>query len=531
MLRRLLAASFALAACAQAAIIHVPGDQPTIQRGINAAAEGDTVLVAPGTYSGPGNKNIDFHGINRVLKSEAGTDATRIDCEGTPENKARGFYFHSEETTDSVVDGFTILKGYAPGAHNEEQGGAILCVESSPTLANCRIINNEAVLTGGGIACRSHSSPRLTNCIIEYNSAAHGAGLDCVDYSSPQLENCTIVRNSSNETVMGGSGGGIKCARYSSPVLTNCTIANNTLPWNSWVGNGAGLCCYESSAILTNCMITDNSSGGRCGGLYCKYSSPTLINCTITGNSTKRAGGGLYCYNASPTLINCTIADNSAELDGGGLYCISSSLPELVNCILWGDSPNEIRNVGVEGPVLTYCDIEGGWNSRGVGNLAAAPLFVDATSGDYHLTEGSPCIDAGTTSSVGAPMTDFEGDPRPLGAGHDIGADEFNPVGVSGSPSPVQPRKTMLSDAYPSPFNPYTTIPFELTEASQVKLAIYDITGALVRVLEDDTRQAGSHAVTWDGTNEAGQEVATGVYVVRLEAAGLSEVRKVLLVK
>jgi len=74
-------------------------------------------------------------------------------------------------------------------------------------------------------------------------------------------------------------------------------------------------------------------------------------------------------------------------------------------------------------PLITYSDVAGSW--LGEGNIDADPLFLDPENGDFHLTLGSPCIDTGT--SVGAPLFDFEGDPRPLGDGYDIGADEYRP--------------------------------------------------------------------------------------------------------
>jgi len=83
--------------------------------------------------------------------------------------------------------------------------------------------------------------------------------------------------------------------------------------------------------------------------------------------------------------------------------------PEVTNCILWGDSPNEIYNEGSE-LTVTYSDIQGDY--EGEGNIDADPLFVDPGRGDYHLTPGFPCIDAGTDGAPNLPDHDFEGDPR-----------------------------------------------------------------------------------------------------------------------
>jgi len=109
-----------------AATITVPGDQSTIQAGIDAASDGDTVLVADGTYTGEGNKNLDFKGKAITVKSESGAENCIIDCE----NDGQGFYFHSGEGAGSLLSGFTITNG------NAVYGGGIACWYSSCSLPN-----------------------------------------------------------------------------------------------------------------------------------------------------------------------------------------------------------------------------------------------------------------------------------------------------------------------------------------------------------------------------------------------------------
>ncbi len=118
---------------ARAATIHVPADRPSIQLAIDAAVAGDTVLVAPGTYYGAENQNIDFRGRDIVLRSEAGPEATIIDCE----NIDRAFYLRAGETNSAVIDGFSVLRGMATYLDPYGVvGGAVVCASSSPTIRN-----------------------------------------------------------------------------------------------------------------------------------------------------------------------------------------------------------------------------------------------------------------------------------------------------------------------------------------------------------------------------------------------------------
>ena len=384
---------------AYADIINVPGDYPSIQQAINAAEDGDEVVVADGTYTGPLNKNLDFGGRLVTVRSENGPGNCIIDCE----NDGRGFYFHSGETAAAVVQGLTIRNGFA-----FEDGGGVYCRNnSSPTLTACTISDSRTSYAyGGGIACE-YSSPTLTDCTIAGNMADYfgsGGGVSCTNQSSPTLTNCTITGN-----VADAFGGGLSCGYLANPTLTNCRITGNTVV--EYDGGGV-YCKNQSSPTLTNCVITDNTAYYDGGGVHCdEKSDPTLANCTITGNSANDDGGGVYCNDHSdPILANCTITGNSASDHGGGVHCREDSDPTLANCILWDDSPQEIF-VDSGNPIVTYCDVQGGWG--GEGNIDADPLFFDPPSGYYHLSPGSPCIDAGDNAAVPEGITtDLDGKPR-----------------------------------------------------------------------------------------------------------------------
>ena len=93
------------------------------------------------------------------------------------------------------------------------------------------------------------------------------------------------------------------------------------------------------------------------------------------------------------------------------------------------------------------------------------------------------------------------------------------------------PPATILATIYPNPFNPRTVIAFELAETGPIELAIYDLGGRLVRVMESGTQSAGRHESTWDGQDNAGRAVPTGTYFCRLSTAQGSQTRKLTLAR
>jgi hypothetical protein len=397
----------------------------SIQEAIDAAANGDTVLVDDGVYY----ENINFLGKAITVKSVNGAASTTI--RGTGSFSVVSFW--SGETASSVLDGFTITNG------NATFGGGIYCESSSPTIMNCTIIGNNATTYGGGIYSDSSggsttspftfSSPTITDCIIKNNTADYyGAGIysgsSGLSTSSPTITGCTISGNVTNTASSYGYGGGIYINYYSSPTITDCTITGNGADYGAGiVALGGGIYDTSSTPRITKCTIAGNSSSSYGGGFYINGASMEITN-SIIANNNSSYGGGVFCVGPSlTTVMSCTITDNLAGTDGGGVYC-EYSAPAITNSIVWGNGTVDI-SVGGTGsiyPVVTYSDVGGGGYSGSDGNIDADPLFVNAASGDYHLKSGSPCIDVGT--DAGAPADDIDDDARPAGL-VDIGADEY----------------------------------------------------------------------------------------------------------
>jgi len=205
--------------------------------------------------------------------------------------------------------------------------------------------------------------------------------------------------------------------------------------------------CHTTSELVSRNL----SSFASADAMYNPHPGPrphdpppsvsSCINCHVMGQEpsvrllgtqlvTRNYGGGMYNYNSSPVLINCTFSANAAG-HGGGIYNDDSSTPTVTNCILWGNTANEIEG---EPATVTYSCVEGGYDGLGdeVGNISDDPFFVDAAIGNLRLNSNSPCINTGT--AIGAPVDDIRGVPRPQGLGIDMGVYEYYDFAISQQP-------------------------------------------------------------------------------------------------
>jgi predicted outer membrane repeat protein len=351
-----------------------PVDFNNIQGAIDDSSDGDIIVVNPGIYTGEGNRDIDYNGKAITVRSTDPCDpsvvaATIIKCGGSEGENHRGFYFHSGEDSNSILDGLTIINGYVYGYTpnwHDGSGGAISCNQSNPTIRNCVLRDNYANPWGGGIG--------LEKC-------------------SPRIENCTITGNYSDS-----GGGGIRCGNDCSPTIVNCRIIGNTA---RNFGGGIDM-PEEGSPIIRGSVISNNSRGA----IRCRYSSPLIENCIITGNEPHAI---LLVVRPSPVINNCTIAHNA----GRAIENSSGGTPTITNSILWGNADSVARTADI-----TYSNVEGGW--QGQGNISIDPEFVNAAADNYHLQPLSPCIDAGDPNYVPWPNdTDLDGNPRVLDGDND----------------------------------------------------------------------------------------------------------------
>ena len=330
------------------AVINVPSSEPTIQAGVDAALEGDTILVAADVYTGEGNRDIDFGGKNIVLMSESGAQSTIIDCEGWEAEPHRAFRLTGGEDTTSIIQGFTIENGYGPIEYGNFKGGAIYCHTSSVKVIDC-IFNNNIGFHNGGAVATFASSPIFIGCEFYNNRAIHGGG-----------------------------------------VYFNGAIPKSDTPL--------------SNPVLRDCIFDGNEArdyDGYGGAVYIQYDNVTLTmsNCLVINNSALYGGGYCGASTATANISSCTFADNSAP-EGGNLCVDASCVTNIDYCIIaysqlgagfYDDGFISIQCTDI------YGNAGGDWTGSIAdlldtdGNISADPMFCDPQNGNFHLNSASQC--------------------------------------------------------------------------------------------------------------------------------------------
>jgi hypothetical protein len=390
-------------------ITHVPADQPTIQAGINAATNGDTILVSPGTY----NENINFNGKAITVKSSGGTSVTTIDGGGI----APVVTFDSNETSSSLLTGFTIQNGDATNTYPNE---------------------------GGGIQIES-GSPSIKGNIVQNSKASNGGGGIGIGFASPLIQNNIIRNNKQTSGYSGGiGGGGITVRGASSAQIIGNTIQSNN--WNSASGGGISLFGAGAPVIMNNLIIGNSSNQG--GGISMFNEADEIIVQNLIVENSALEGAGIYSSVPQSStgfrLLSNTIANNNASAavvaDGfnsnaqiiNNLIIAPTGQSALVCNPNYKDGPPIVQfNDAFTPQGNSYDGMCTGFSGTN-GNISAKPTFVGVHN--YRLKGGSAGIDVGDNSAPGLPSTDYAGNPRIINGNDgataivDIGAYEFNPV-------------------------------------------------------------------------------------------------------
>jgi predicted outer membrane repeat protein len=464
---------------ALAATIHVPADQATIASGIAAAADGDTVLVACGTYF---EHDIAYQsGV--VVRSESGS----AECV-TVDAQQLGRTFNCYGQAEVSLAGLTLTGGQHAGG-----GGAVLaCCGQTVTFTDCVFSNSTSTFYGGG---------------VYFDSELPGSRLI--------VSGCRFVGDAAD----GWDGAALNVHGHQgvSVTISDCMFEGNAAGY--W---GGAIEFNACDATVTGTVFENNAAGNLGGVLFCTQSDVTLDGCTFAANEAGDYGGAIYMNGGTISAAGCTFSANHAS-NGGCLYLNNASLTMERTILAFSGDGSAVRGSSAEADVLC-CDVFGNIGGDFVGllagldgvegNFSADPLFCDVGAGDYHLAGNSPCVDGNHPD--GAPC----GQIGALGVGCSV-------VPVADLPA----ASLALFPPYPNPFNPRTTVSFTLPATGQVQVAIYDARGMEVVHLVDEALAAGTHLVDWDGRDACGASMPSGTYFCRLTTSSGVETRKLQLIR
>lgn len=468
------------------------GEQLTIEPGTNVIFRDCFTLLVEGSLKAIGTVEDS---ILFTIKDTLGFSLLT-----SPKGGWGGIEIKAQNESDSTLFQYCFMSyGKASGDSINCNGGAI-CINSSNkvSLKNCHFSNNYSYISGGAVFVHK-SNILVKDCLFTENRA--GGGFEYYGY-----------------------GGGL-CFLHCNPIVYGTEFYRNFS-----VGLGGGMSLDDCDAEVTNCIFGFNSSviGGGMGLLRSYNLTKSYSNILAYGNYAMHFGGGVSCAEASPTFNNFTITDNYCIM-GGGLFINYGSVPIITNCIIHGnhthhtsgdffggqvwiwdvDSRPEFRNCNIEGDTTLF----GGHKPfKGIydNNIDADPLFVlspdvvDLTNDsifvvgfecDYHLTDESPCVDAGSSDLEGlhVPETDLQMIERIKNGRIDLGAYEFSGVAINeifGS------NMNFDLKILPNPLTINSQCAFNMQQSDFVSINIYNMKGQSVWNCELGKLAEGNHSIS-----------------------------------
>ena len=450
--------------------IQIPQDFQTIQEGIDAASDGDSVIVAPGMWY----EHLIIDEKNIVLGSWFLTTGDTAYIRQTILNGSNT----GRVISVSGISGLARISGFTIEEGRSVEGAAIRILNSQLVVDHIDILNNTAecgsnqYVYGGGIFCWT-STLSLSDFTFNNNRAL------C---STPPVnpEGGALFAGNSELHLIRGKiidnyaylGGGICLSNNCNAFIQQVDFIANEAPWP-----GGGICAFGGELNITECTFRENKGEG----IYSQTEgSLNLVNCLFTSNER----GAVSIFDQVLTIINSTIAEN------GPYDNLFISCPEarIFNSIIWGGSDTEI-NFSCPGSDLYLIHslikngtsgISGNAEKHIIGPLLSEnPLFADAVA--YSLSDNSPCIGTGIDTitsypNLAAPLFDLDLNPRPNPAGSspDLGAREHE----LGSP--------VTGFTYPESLNSTISVYqtergfFRITGAELNSVAVFSVTGELV---------------------------------------------------
>jgi hypothetical protein len=425
------------------------GDPCSLQAALSAANDGDAIYMGQGTYTGAGAAVITiteditlYGGWDGAPSGAPHRDPVLYPATLDGQNARRVVYISGPAAP--VLDGLVITAGEAEGLGGDgssDAGGGIYGAYANPLINDCTIIDNSAGPasaahegTGGGLFLRGGDA-RLENSRIISNTARWGGGARLIA-GEPVLRHNLFL---SNTSLFGGGvylmagrgvvednrfqgntgdrGGAIYLSTASSAVKRNL-IRGNSGRYGGGIGINGGSPFVSGNRILENLA----SHGGA---VNIEYSESRLENNFIADNEAAE-GAGVRVRKGPVVLRHNTLASNTGA-DGVGVLVETDASVVLTNTILVSHTVGIRVTAGSTATLEATLWYDNGLDTGGAGaistgtlNVYEDPAFVDPVAWDYHLTEGSPAIDAGVYAGV---TTDIDGEPR--GISPDIGADEY----------------------------------------------------------------------------------------------------------
>jgi len=393
--------------------------------------------------------------------------------------------YGTQTINSSAITGNTAING---------DGGGVWNYNGTLTITSSAISGNTATSSAGG-GVFNGGTLTITSSTISNNTAFNGAGSGVLNSGTLTITSSTI----SNNTAGDGGGGVLNSGTLT---ITSSTISNNT------AGDGGGVYNYNGTLTITRSTISNNTASF--GGGVLNSGTLTITSSTIS-NNTAFYGGGLWTFAGNGRIVNDLFAANQASGHGDALYLDSTGNVAILYDTIASPTVGSgtaifvaAGTVGITDTIIAsyttgisqaagsvFQDYNlffgNGTNttgtvSGGAHSLTGDPVFVNPTRGDYHLGSGSAAIDAGTDAGV---TTDFEGDPRPLGAGFDIGFDEWtgnaiSDVGVTKytSASLVAPGQLLTYTLVYSNAGPYIATGVYLTDLVPANLTAITYTSS-----------------------------------------------------
>jgi hypothetical protein len=472
-------------ATSQAADRYVPDQHPTISQALNASQAGDRVLVRPGTYPEFGlalKAGVTIEGL--------GASPEEVVIDGSDQGRVlRAINL----TSAAAVINLTVRGGHAFGtSYVEGSGGAILVRNCGITLTGVHFVGNRATASGGAVrALTAH--PVIRDCEFRDNHASQGGG--AIDASYESTLDVTNTRFRGNQSSWGGASS-----------VRNSSVAD-----------------FDHADFVSNTAVQYPALGG---GVYSDHSAQVSLRfCTFVANSALYGGAVSIDREAQVTITNCTMRMNLAAYVGGGLY-VKAASPQVDHTILASNTGRAVQCV-LPGRVATFttCDIwgnsGGNWDGQVENqrlerqNFQANPLFCG--DNDHQIAANSPC-------AVGA-----NGNGLGLVGALSVGCANQDDGGVDTDPDPLPPGDPLT--IAPNPFNPRTTITFEVPAPGLVRVRIHDLRGAVVATVLEEVLPRGRHSVPWKGLDDLGRIVASGTYLVSFQSPAGLVTKKILVAR